>query len=173
MRTEYPFISSVPRKDDYGIAIFSRIPFTDIKVHHFGDNNSPTIVAQLGLEGQILTLIAAHPPPPTTKSKIELRNRQLFEIAHFIANYSGACILIGDLNITPWSPFFRDLMDQSGLQDSRIGFGLQPSWPTTFPLLYIPIDHILVSDEINVHRRQVGPRIGSDHLPVELDFSML
>jgi len=40
------------------------------------------------------------------------------------------------------------------------------------PLLGIPIDHCLVSPEIIVTKRSVGPSVGSDHYPVIIDFSI-
>jgi endonuclease/exonuclease/phosphatase (EEP) superfamily protein YafD len=81
-------------------------------------------------------------------------------------------IVAGDFNATPFSPIFRKVIKISGLKDSREGFGWQPSWPTYVPLLWLPIDHILVSSEIQVHNRATGSFIGSDHYPVFADLSI-
>jgi len=172
LRTEYPFVESAPRPDDYGIAVFSRVPISASAVHDFGDLDRPTIIARLDLDGHTVTLVSPHPAPPKSKREAEDRNRQLCEIGQYVAQKSGPKLLMADLNITPWSPYFQDLLDRSGLREGRIGFGLQPTWPTTIPLLYIPIDHVLVSPEINVHRHKLGPRLGSDHLPLVVDFSI-
>lgn len=172
LRSEYPFSKSAPRTDDYGLALFSRHPIKQAEIQYFGDTDRPTIVAQLDLAGKSILLVIPHPSPPKSQHDAILRNRQLSEIAKYIANHNGPKFLIGDLNITPWSPYFRDLLDQGRLLESRKGFGLQPTWPTTIPVLYIPIDHILVSPEIQVHNHQLGPRIGSDHRPVIVDFSV-
>ena len=77
---------------------------------------------------------------------------------------------MGDLNTTSWSPFFSDLIEESGLRDSRKGFGIQTTWPDGLFLLRIPIDHCLVSKDISVLDRRVGPSIGSDHFPVTVDL---
>jgi endonuclease/exonuclease/phosphatase (EEP) superfamily protein YafD len=62
-------------------------------------------------------------------------------------------------------------MRMSRLRDSREGFGIQPTWLSNKPLFMVPIDHVLVSEGINIHKRFTGPDIGSDHRPVIVDFS--
>jgi endonuclease/exonuclease/phosphatase (EEP) superfamily protein YafD len=74
--------------------------------------------------------------------------------------------LLGDLNVTPWSPYFQELLAATGLRDSARGWGLQPSWPTMSLLLRVPIDHCLISPELHVTERTLGPDIGSDHFPL-------
>jgi endonuclease/exonuclease/phosphatase (EEP) superfamily protein YafD len=95
----------------------------------------------------------------------------MMEIAQYISGIQGARILAGDLNVTSWSPFFKDWLRESGLHDSRLGFGVQATWPTTSPLFLIPLDHVLVSPDIQVMQRQVGADVGSDHRPVLIDFT--
>jgi endonuclease/exonuclease/phosphatase family metal-dependent hydrolase len=36
----------------------------------------------------------------------------------------------------------------------------------------IPIDHVVVSPEVRVTDRRVGPDVGSDHLPVEATLAI-
>jgi endonuclease/exonuclease/phosphatase (EEP) superfamily protein YafD len=81
-------------------------------------------------------------------------------------------LLIGDLNVSPWSSYFARLLKDSGLKNSMKGFGFQPSWPAGNRFLRIPIDQILYSPQITIHHRTVGADIGSDHLPVIVDFSL-
>src|SRR5262249_6462450 len=82
----------------------------------------------------------------------------------------GSRIIIGDLNSTDGSAHFRDLLRVSGLRDSRLGFGRQPSWPT-MGFYRIAIDHALVSDDLAVVDRRPGPNVGSDHFPLILDLA--
>ena len=44
------------------------------------------------------------------------------------------------------------------------------SWPAEYCPLGITIDHCLVSPDIEVKQRLVGPDVGSDHLPVIVDL---
>lgn len=167
----YPHRHNVAREDDYGLALFSRHEPVEVEICKFGPAGVPTIVARFVMEGRNLTVIATHPPPPKSAREARQRDAQTREIARFAAQQDGEVLLCGDLNLTSWSPHFQDILVLSGLRDSREGFGVQPSWPTTNPLLMVPIDHILVSSGIGVHRRWVGPPIGSDHRPVFTEFS--
>ena len=63
-------------------------------------------------------------------------------------------------------------MRAARLHDSRLGCGIQPTWPAGRPLLWAPIDHCLVSKHVIVHSRRVSGNIGSDHYPVVIDFSI-
>ena len=79
----------------------------------------------------------------------------------------SSIILAGDMNLTSYTRQFRKLKRKLKLVDSRKGFQRQASWPTLLPaILRIPIDHVLVSKDIEVVERSLGPAIGSDHLPV-------
>jgi endonuclease/exonuclease/phosphatase (EEP) superfamily protein YafD len=167
----YPFRQTPLREDNYGLALFSRFPIASSEIRQFGGARVPSIIATFQLQGCPVTLIATHPPPPKSEHQSQLRNLQLAQVAEFIRNQPGEVLLVGDLNMTSWSPHFKDLIRMSGLYDSRQGFGLQNTWPTDRRLLMIPIDHILVSSGVIVQARRTGTFNGSDHLPVVMDFT--
>lgn len=167
-----PYWVVEPRSNDFGIAIGSAVPVLRSRRIREPTTDIVSLVAQLSFHGKAFTVVGAHPPPPMDHTRWQARNRQLEQIARTIKEMDGPVVLAGDLNITPWSPFFSDLLKQSGLGDSRLENGLQPSWPTMLPpCLRIPLDHCLVSSEVAVIRRRLGPYVGSDHLPVIADVS--
>ena len=43
-------------------------------------------------------------------NRARYRNRQLAGLARFISEREGPIILLGDLNVTPWSPYFTDFL---------------------------------------------------------------
>jgi endonuclease/exonuclease/phosphatase (EEP) superfamily protein YafD len=175
LHRDYPFWYSNPRKDAYGIAVLSRQPFDSAEVIYLGSAGVPTVVVRFHLNNdpdRLLTVIATHPPPPKGARHTARRNDQLRALAKFVRQQRGALMLCGDLNLSPWSPHFFDLIRDSGLSDSGRGFGIQPTWPADNFWLRTPIDHCLVSSHVMVRRRWIGPRVGSDHLPVLLDFSL-
>jgi endonuclease/exonuclease/phosphatase (EEP) superfamily protein YafD len=79
--------------------------------------------------------------------------------------------VVGDLNATPWSWPFRNLIEEGHLRNSQIGFGLQPTFSaTSMAFLRVPIDHLAHSEALLVRERKLGPSLGSDHFPLLVDL---
>ena len=80
----------------------------------------------------------------------------------------GEVLLVGDLNTTMWSTWFRDFTERSGLRDAQVGLGYHATWsPYRLPVVFgIPIDHTLMSDGLVSVDREYPPRMFSDHLPI-------
>ena len=96
-----------------------------------------------------------------------MRNRQLDELARLVVSREWV-LVIGDLNVTPFSPYFRRLLDRSGLVDARQPQGIHVTWPA-YPIpLWIPIDHGLASPGLPVTDVRRGPDVGADHYPLEI-----
>jgi endonuclease/exonuclease/phosphatase (EEP) superfamily protein YafD len=167
----YPYIKSVPRQDNFGIAVLSRIPFKQTWTYEF-IRGRPSISAEYELEGRRFSLIGTHPPPPKDEYFAEMRNSQFVSLAELVNAQPDLAMVLGDLNCTSGSPYFKDLLYETGLKDSRRGFGNQPTWPTKFFPGLIAIDHCLASEDIIVTNRKVGQYVGSDHYPVIVDFAI-
>lgn len=174
LRPDYPYQQLMPNRTGGGLAFYSRHAITDLGVHGVGNIGLPTLVVGLDSPAGRLTLVGTHTTSPGSPKELEERNLQLEQVARLARARSGAVIVLGDLNTTVWSPYFQDLLVASGLEDSRRGFGVQPSWPSIpIPLLRIPIDHCLVSRAVSVLDRRVGPHLGSDHRPLLVDFALV
>lgn len=168
----YPHKVSEPQTGCFGIILLSKHPLKTSKVIEVGDADVPTIVTDVYLPDGDITVIATHPLPPLSGSYSKFRNTQLAALPTVIQEQEKPVLLIGDLNASPWSSHFQTLEKESGLNNSMKGFGFQPSWPKQLPFFKIPIDHMLHSDEIIIHNRMIGQGVGSDHLPVIVDFSV-
>lgn len=158
------------REDNFGIALFSKYPFTKHETAYIGNTGVPSIVAEFETPQGTCTVLATHPLPPGGSAYSRSRNAQLAAIPNHVKRAASPVLLLGDLNVTPWSPYFRRLLRESGLEDSSQGRGVQPTWPSFLPLFLIPIDHCLYSPGIAIVRKEVGPALGSDHYPVIVDF---
>ena len=170
LSAEYPFYEPIPRPDGGGMAIFSRYPLIGVEVLTLDASTHVAVLARVNVDGTVVSILALHPPAPVRSDKFANRNRQFTEAVLLLKSIGGPRVLIGDLNTTMWSPYFRELVRDSGLRDARLGFGLQPSWPMALPKLFqIPIDHCLVSDDIEVVAVKAGGHIGSDHRPLMFD----
>ena len=172
LHTNYPQVIAKPREDNFGIALFSRLPLTNSEVIELGKAEVPSIATTISVGGQGVFLLGTHPLPPGSAEYARLRNEQLQEIAALIRRKSMAAIVVGDLNCTPWSPYFTDLLRDSGLKNTSQRRGLFGSWPAWLPLARIPLDHGLVSQTIWIIDKWMGPPVGSDHLPLVLELQI-
>ena len=168
----YPYRQVVRTKYYERLALFSRLPIMTSRNMSFGNYQVPTLIATLNFRNHRLTIYTAHLTSPTSPQDAQARNQELKLIASEINSAREPAILVGDLNITPWSPYFNDLMRSTGLKDSRDGFGIQASWPSYLPPFLIPLDHCLVHPSIQVLDRRLGPYIGSDHYPILLELAL-
>lgn len=170
LRQQFPASKLVPREGAFGIGILSRWPMREVAQLNLGHPRYPALLARIKTDGGELSLLAVHPPPPINETLFAARNDQLHRAAAVLRGLGSRSLLLGDLNTSPWSPFFSGLLQQSGFRNARDGFGLLPTWPTFFPPAMIPIDHCLISGDAKVRDLKTGPPIGSDHLPLIIDL---
>lgn len=122
---------------------------------------------------QPLSVLGTHPLAPTDEERAALRDAQLGFAGQWAADRTGAYLIAGDFNSTPWSWPFRRLLDLGELRNSQVGFGLQPSFSSQSNLLLrVPIDHLVHSLDLEVTDRQLGPPLGSDHFPLLVDLQL-
>jgi endonuclease/exonuclease/phosphatase (EEP) superfamily protein YafD len=120
-----------------------------------------------------LTVLGTHPLAPTDDGRAALRDAQLGFAGQWAAERTGAYLVAGDFNATPWSWPFRRLLDLGELRNSQVGFGLQPSFSSQSNLLLrVPIDHLVHSEALEVTDRRLGPSLGSDHFPLLVDLQL-
>jgi len=172
LRQIYPYSYAEAREGNFGIALFSRVPFTSVSHIDSPPIGYPTIIATMDVDGAVLHLVGTHPMIPLGQQYYSDRNEHLASIAELFEGRNDSQILIGDLNAGMWDIHYRSLVENSGLRNARIGFGIVPTWPTFMPFAMIPIDHVLVSDDISVVELRSGPRIGSDHLPLIVTIAL-
>jgi len=169
---DYPYRVAELREDNFGIALLSRKPLLKKEILRFGPAELPSILVEVPVGAQHFALLGTHPLPPMSAELTRNRNKQLAFLAQRIRQIDQPLLLLGDLNLSPWSPWFSQLLADSGLQDSANGRGIQPTWPVGWLPLWIPIDHALFSEGIQIHRRAVGTDLGSDHYPVLVEFQV-
>jgi endonuclease/exonuclease/phosphatase (EEP) superfamily protein YafD len=172
LRGRLDYSLNIPREDNFGIAVLSRLPFQSARVIQSPPHDFPTLVVEVVVAGTPVTFVTTHPVPPLGKRGFSARNEQLASIAELLNDTGGARVLIGDLNTTMWGHHYDQLIEATGLVNARYGFGVQPSWPTSLPFAMIPIDHCLVSPEVSIVDVRTGPDIGSDHLPLIVDLGL-
>ena len=178
---KYPYQELIPRTDNFGIGLYSKYPLENIQVMEFATNGIPSITASILFNGNYLNIIATHPIPPMDESLAEQQKEHLENLANFTQSKTEITtsinttlvVVAGDLNSTLWSPRYSEFMSSSGLINTRQGKGIYPSWSAggiIGDLLQIPLDHVLVTDNIHTQKFEKLGSINSDHFPIYVEL---
>ena len=166
IQSAYEYKIEVPRSDNFGIALYSKIPVSKHYIRDWGEAGVPSIEAELELGNVSFNFIGTHPVPPVSKQYYDARNSQILDVSSRVKELENPKIVMGDLNTSTWSSDYKTLESETGLYNAARGFGVFPTWPTRLLPMMIPIDHCLVSNHFTVVEVRQGKDIGSDHLPL-------
>jgi endonuclease/exonuclease/phosphatase (EEP) superfamily protein YafD len=160
----FPYRFKLPAEGPYGIAVFSRYELESTSV--FLLRRVPGLDARvLGPSGSF-RFLGVHLSAPTQARRAVLRNEQLALLAKYRAMITEPLIVAGDFNVTPYSPYYAEWLEETRLTDSRQGRSLSVSWPTSLPMLGVPIDHVAVSKEVTILDHHRLPNFNSDHFGI-------
>lgn len=148
----------------YGIAILSRFPLT-LRSSGIGEDPLPRhLAAELAIDGRRIAVVAIHPTNPLRLSHCHRIPAEFEAIAGLCRAAPEDLILTGDCNAAGWSRYLRDLERDATLSNDR---RMRPSWPVWLPsLVRLPLDHVWVRGRATLLRAELGPKFGSDHLPL-------
>ncbi len=165
---QYPHYKLLPDSKYGGVGLLSKYPIEQTDVYNFG-TNFPVIVSTIKTSLGNITVITVHPRAPYTP--FDWENQKIFTdgIAQICRTHTGPIVLAGDLNTTAFGYQYARLLNLTELQDSNLGFGYQPTWPASLPV--IDIDHFLMTKDLVAVARRNGPNILSDHLPLYVEIS--
>ncbi len=173
IKTKFPYSFQSPGG---GMAVFSKLPLEDSRGEKFLGSDATNLVTHIKYRDRRIEIIGTHPLVPVKANLFIRRNLHLNSIATHLERKSQPTILMGDFNLTPWSPYYRQFIDLANLHNTRLGFGILPTWirPSTtvklpqfiLPFLNIPIDHIFVTKDFTVARTYTGDNGNSDHAPI-------
>lgn len=163
---EYPFSHYEEGEGAYDISYFSKNKPENVEIPQFSEND-PSILLEYEWNGEIINILGIHPHSPMAAESTKVRDKHLKASLEYASKINGQVVVMGDFNISQFSPKFSKLVRKYGFIDTQLEFGLQPSWHAdNAPIFRIPIDQVLVSEEVEVYDRYVGQPTGSDHLPV-------
>ena len=89
LRARYPYGAALPRDDNFGVALFSRIPLDDVRFVDIGDTGRPSVEARLAFQGRELAFIGIHTMPPVGAHNAQLWRRQLAALAARVSLLAG------------------------------------------------------------------------------------
>lgn len=167
----YTYSLETPVRDGFKISLFSKNPLDKEKITYHGPGNTPLLQARTHIEGRKNQVFSAHPKPPLSAQWCNERAAYFFEVERTInENNDLPIIMLGDFNSVPWESHFKGFLDSTQLKSTIEGYGYHTTWPAFFPLLGIPMDHILISKDKKYNDLHVGPYVGSDHYPISLNL---
>jgi endonuclease/exonuclease/phosphatase (EEP) superfamily protein YafD len=152
--------------------LFSKWPLLSVTTEKLSPDGVSAIRAVIDWQGTPVTVIASHLHWPAGGGSSRRRNAELVGLARMTQPLDEPLIMLGDFNITPWSPNFNSLADAFGLDDCTLGHGFNPTWPS--PLLFagIRIDHCFATSHWETVKVWTGPSIGSDHRPMGVEMQL-
>jgi len=154
------------------VLVAGREPLQGLRAVALSSENATALVFQATVSDMPLTVIGAHANWPLGPRIAASRNGELAGLADLARSASGPVLVLGDLNVTAFSPAFHDLLTRGRLFDCATGRGWHPTWPAWFPPLYMQIDHCLASAGVAVTSLATGPYVGSDHYPLEVTLRL-
>ncbi len=164
----YPYSKMIVRDGNFGMATLSRTPLEVENVFVDRENMIPALFLKAESSIGLLNLVLLHPFPPLGHLATIIRNQYLSALSHRISDFNSPLLVCGDFNTTPWSDIFKKFMQKSAL-DLNHGGLLRGTWPTTFFMPNIPVDHCL-SRGLDFIKYDRGPDIGSDHWPLVIEI---
>lgn len=165
IKSNYPYYIENSRDDNFGIALYSKIPLKTSQIEYWTAAEVPVIHAVLT---DNIELYGVHTLPPVTKDYFNTRNEMLKKLNDISQTSNNGVIICGDLNTTIYSLAYKRFISSKNLKDSQMNAkNISGTWNTRFlPLLRIPLEHILYSTNFNLKDFYIGKDFGSDHLPV-------
>ena len=155
-----------------GAAVFTRWPVISAKSVPLSQGGAVAAQLMLDWRGTPVSVLGVHLNWPLGARNSAFRKQELSSLVTLSKAQHGPLLVAGDFNLTPWSEYFSAALEQSGLHDATLGFGLTRSWPAQFAPLGIRIDHCLLSRHWQARAATVGPSLGSDHLPLVADVAL-
>lgn len=179
--SRYQVIESRPLTNTQGVALLvptNLLPSLQVKnteILHFPSGSERPMIATQIQGNQTLSILSLHVTRPRNNGTSNYQKTELDAVAAWSQqqqNQGNQVIIIGDFNLTPWSSRFRQFLQAAHLINSQRGFGLQPTWLAGLPpFMMIAIDHAVYSEDLMTLDRKIGPKLGSDHLPLWLEVT--
>lgn len=159
-----------------GLGIFCNHPMSNISCKKLGPDNLPAVFASCKFEFGECNLVALSAPPPSDAASFKKRNQYLDAVVQEVTKLKGPVVVTGLFNMSPYGASFSKVTKAGNLTDGREGNGIIPNWhwgPTDIVINRFPVDHFLVSKEIEVQKFDVKPNaLGASHAPIMGKFQI-
>lgn len=180
-KTLYPH--RAPGNDDEkrnDFALLTRFPILEHKLVFLPGQRFGYLEAVLDIEGRRVRLIAVHPPYPLSSDLTAIHRRHLDAYAEAARRSAEPVLIVGDFNLTPYSPRFRRFLASAGLAYAHLPWLWPRTWPSSdHPSLLgqwfrgFPIDHVAASRDFAAIAAWTASGFASDHKAVFVDLRLM
>lgn len=171
----WPFESSRDLAANTDMKLLSRFPVLDARTvaPESADTGGRFAVRfELSIDGRVVVLYAVHPQTPRGPRAWRERAAYLRDLEAAVRSEpaDAPVVVAGDWNTPPWSPFFRDFLSSTGYRTTESRWWPLPTrfsirlWSLTW--IGTPIDRVVLSPALGLEELAMGPKFGSNHLPV-------
>lgn len=168
----YTIQSQIPIDRTFGITIVSP-EAVDAQLLRISRLRDSAVRIEATIGDSPVAIYAVQARPMSNEPDANDRDEYLAEIGRMVRAESIPTVVVGDLQATPWSHAFRDLVSTADLKNSLDSFGLQTTWPADrWALFRLPLDHLLHSDDLTTVDRYLGPTFGVAHRPIVVTIAM-
>ena len=167
---EYAARVEAPTRGSSGVGLYGRSTLAEPALVRLAAGARPAAEGRLDLAGGPARLLVVHPVSSLLPGDASAHEDELAAIGRWARDAGPRALVCGDLNAAPWSASVRDALDEGDLRPALPGGPLAGSWPGVPPPLRIPVDGCLAGEGLRL-RASLGPRVGSDHLPVLVELA--
>ncbi|MBB6012348.1 endonuclease/exonuclease/phosphatase (EEP) superfamily protein YafD [Aquamicrobium lusatiense] len=170
LKQAYPQQLICPRiRQPFSVAILSRRPLDESREARCAARLS-LAVAPVDFGGTTIDVGAIHLGWPWPRPQA----RQIFRLEPHLAGLGDDAIVAGDLNAAPWSAAAASVAKAGGLM---LIPSPGPTWihrllPKALLFAGLPIDNVFAKGSVIVHSSERLEDIGSDHVPLLVEFSI-
>lgn len=151
-----------------GMHVASRYPLQNAELLPTPPGARDMLQLDLEVKRRRVRLFAVHAQKPyelAQGGELRLLTERAAAVDHLI--------VLADLNSSPWSAHFRQLLSVGGLRHGRQGYGLCHSFRLgRLPLLPLPIDHVLYKGDVALDHFEALPWVTSDHRPIRASLRL-
>lgn len=169
----YPHQMSVSVRDGFEIHLLSKHELLNQKVLTFGEAGTPMLSADIYFNDEPLNIYGVHPRPSLSNDWHKARLSYFEDVKSELEKRKHEnIIMMGDFNSVIWEDHFEKFLKDTRLKSTIDQELYCITWPTFFPIMGIPMDHILVSEKLYFNSIYIGPFIGSDHYPISMNLTL-
>jgi endonuclease/exonuclease/phosphatase (EEP) superfamily protein YafD len=173
IKSAYPFqLFCAAHRKIGDVAIVSKRPFVDASSNYCGQGEAVAIES-IDFGGRVIEFASVHLYWPWPHSQ----STQILEMKPILESLAGKgrrVLIAGDLNAPRWSQAARDIArySQTSATNYKGGSWLAFEFPARWTKwIGLPIDNVFFSG-VRIRSIQTQMNVGSDHLPMLIEFSI-